>query len=177
VLAHNGKVLLCRELALAKALPSDSLRHACLTVWCSSKQSATEHVTANPDTQRQKGGESGQVATPGAALAGCVSDPQRALILLIWVSKVSQRPSHSNDGRKVDGLGVGGLFVDEDVLGGVVRNWSVEVSKGAGACAVSATGKDGSALSLPPIKRAWTNHHPRLSCVMRLHLHSFEMVH
>jgi hypothetical protein len=44
-------------------------------------------------------------------LAVLVFDPQRALILLIWVSEDSLRNARSNGGRKGDDLGGGGCAI------------------------------------------------------------------
>jgi hypothetical protein len=62
------------------------------------------HVTANPAA-----GDGVKARWP--LLAGLVFDPQRAAILLIWVSKVSLHSAHSNGGRKGDDLGGCGVVI------------------------------------------------------------------
>jgi hypothetical protein len=160
-----GKFCFVDSLRWRKRCPVTRCVMFALQFWCWSKQSAVVHVTANPVTKGQKEGSQARWPLRARPLQAAVSDPQRALILLIWVSKVSQRPSHSNDGRKVDDLGVGGVFVDGDVLAVGVRNRSVEVSKGAGACATLRRAR----MTVPfPCLRAWANHRARIVCSMRL---------
>jgi hypothetical protein len=130
VLADDREILLCRELALAKALSSNPLRHAGYEFG----------VRQNKATARARDwlqillpvAEGARWPLRARTLRDPICDPQRGGQMLIWVPKASQRPSHTNDVRKVDGLGGRRRVPRWSCAGGVGRVRVVEKGAGAG---------------------------------------------